>query len=83
MCLALCMQEVLIMTAADADSADNAFTMSSAGYADMLVKGVILASLSFSGGTNTPNSLTVQTQLILILTRGLVFILVCFHSLPP
>lgn len=49
------MQEVLIMTAADADSADNAFIMSSAGYADILVKWVILASLSFSGGMNTPN----------------------------
>ncbi len=49
------MQNVLIMTAADADSADNAFIMSSAGYADMPCQMGRSCSLSFSGGMNTPN----------------------------
>lgn len=45
MCLALCGQEVCIMTAAVADSADNAFMISSAGHTDVLVKRVIRASV--------------------------------------
>lgn len=61
MCLALCGQKVLVLTAVDADSADNAFTMSSAGYAYMLVKGVICASFSFSGGTNSQLTLCTNT----------------------